>query len=305
MRLCIAVLTTATRGDTLSECLNSLSTLTIPDIEKLTVLIVQNRKEESSDVNAAVKNMVGTDKLTFATRLETNLGIPMARNNALRFAQENGFTHLGFIDDDAKPATDWLLKMVDVLERQNVEAVTGPQVPIFPEGTSHFYKAAKVYKERELKDGTECRWAATNNVIFDVNFAKRNDLIFSEDMRTGGSDKEYFSRYTKKGARILWVKEAIVSEYVEPNRINFKWAIKRTFRFGGTGYRIEKCTKSNSSALFSCLFKGGVYIAKGFANLIVLPFKKDRSFIDGLCDISHGSAFILSIFSGGKLKRYT
>jgi len=305
INLCIAVLTTATRAETLNVCLSSLLNLDLPDVEKLTVLVVQNRKEESITVTEAVNNMPSSEKLTFATTVETNLGIPMARNNALSYALDNDFTHLGFIDDDAKPEQNWLVKMVEALHESKAEVVTGPQVPIFPEGTSPFYRNAKVYKERELEHKSACKWAATNNVIFSVLFAKQKALRFSEDMRTGGSDKEYFSRYTQQGGTIVWVKDAIVSEYVETNRINYKWAIKRTFRFGGTGFRIEKCTKSGVSAALVCLLKGGAYIAKGLLNIITLPFKKDRSILDGFCDISHGAAFVLSIFSRGKLKKYT
>jgi hypothetical protein len=229
----------------------------------------------------------------------------MARNKGLIYAIENKFTHLGFIDDDAKPDENWLINMVKILKETNVEVVTGPQVPIFPVNTSGFYRNAKVYKERELVNRATCTWAATNNVIFDVNFASVHGLLFSEDMKTGGSDKEFFSRYTQVGGKIVWAKDAVVKEYVELNRINFKWAIKRTYRFGGTGYRIERATKNALVSSIVCVLKGVAYIVKGLVSLIILPFKKDRSVIDGFCDISHGLSFIISIFFGGKLKKYT
>lgn len=304
IKLCIAVLTTATRGETLSECLYKISELELPNIEKVDLLVVQNRIEESFEVTSLVNSM-SHERIKFTTILEPSLGIPMARNCALKFAQENDYTHVGFIDDDAKPNIDWLDKIVLTLTQHNVHAATGPQVPIFPEHTSDLYKNAKVYKERELPDKSICKWAATNNVVFDVVFAKKNNLYFSEDMKTGGSDKEFFSRYSKCGGKIIWVSDAVVYEYVEKSRINYKWAIRRTFRFGGTGFRIEKSDKSTILAFLICLLKGNAYIAKGMIGIVSSPFKKKRSVIDGVCDIAHGIAFILSIFSGGKLKRYT
>ena len=303
-KLCIAVLTTASRGDTLGKCLSSLSSIVVPNINKVTVLVVQNKKEESLDVTYAVEAMSKNDSLCFETILERKLGIPMARNCALKFAIGNGFSHLGFIDDDAEPDVYWLKRMIDVLNQTNVEVVTGPQIPIFPTNTKKFYTNAKVYKERELPNKSICSWAATNNVIFDVNFAMKHGLFFSEDMKTGGSDKEYFSRYSQAGGKIMWVKDAIVREYVELSRTNFKWAIKRTFRFGGTGYRIERCTKNSVYATIVCVTKGGAYITKGLLSILTLPFSKTKSFLDCFCDISHGIAFILSVFSGGKLKKY-
>jgi hypothetical protein len=305
MKLCIAILTTATRPETLTECIQRLCELALPKIEEIAILIVENRSSPSEHVAQVIASAQKASAIDVYLLLEKQLGIPHGRNAALNFALNNSYSHLAFIDDDAAPEVTWLTTMVDVLQEAGAEAVNGPQVPVFPNGTSALYRNATVYKERQLNDRTVCSWAATNNVIFDVNYAKHNNLEFSRDMKTGGSDKEFFSRYSKCGAKILWVKNAVVKEYVEPQRINMKWAIKRAFRFGGTGFRIERCTKNNILAVASCLFKGGCYIAYGCLGLFILPWLRNRSVLDALCNISHGLGFLLSIFSGGRLKSYT
>jgi len=51
--------------------------------------------------------------------------------------------------------------------------------------------------------------------------------------------------------------------------------------------------------------KGAIYILKGFLGCLLLPLKKNKSWLDGPCDIAHGVAFFTSVFTGGKLKKYT
>jgi glycosyltransferase involved in cell wall biosynthesis len=300
MRICLGILTTGTRQETLDLCVQSISNLVIPENVNFEVLIVENLKAYSE----VVSKIISESRIDVINKvLEPRRGIPFARNKALDFAIDNKIDFLGFVDDDAIVDELWLVNLVKRIGE--AQAVTGPQIPIFPSETSKLFSDATVYKERSLKDGEVCKWAATNNVLFDVEFANNNAIRFSEDMKTGGSDKEFFSRYSKLGARIVWVEEAVVREYVESDRINFIWAIKRTFRFGGTGYRIERCTKSRVMSVVTCVFKSSFYLVRGLTSLLVYPFCKDKSILDGFCDIAHGVAFVFSIFSGGKLKEYT
>lgn len=305
MKICLSILTTGTRPETLSFCLNSITKLRLPVVDKFSVLIVENNALPNEGVVSLINSLSETSDIEFTHVLEPKKGIPYGRNAGLKFAIDNNYSHLAFVDDDAEIDIEWLYELVTRLKKDDVQAVTGPQKPIFPKNTKPVFKNATVYKERNLDDGKLCKWAATNNVLFDVKFANENGIWFSEDMKTGGSDKEFFSRYSKAGAKICWVKNAIVNEYVENERINFSWAIKRTFRFGGTGYRIEQSNKGKSLALAFCFLKGAIYILKGFLGCLLLPLKKNKSWLDGPCDIAHGVAFFTSVFTGGKLKKYT
>lgn len=305
MKICLSILTTGTRPETLSLCLSSITKLELPNIEKFRVLIVENNASPDEAVISLINVFSESSAVEFIHILEPQKGIPFGRNAGLAYAQQNEFSHLAFVDDDAEIEPNWLIELVNKLNSTQAQAVTGPQVPIFPANTKAVFKNATVYKERNLADGAICKWAATNNVLFDVRFAENNGLRFSDNMRTGGSDKEFFSRYTQAGAKILWVKTAIVSEYVEVERISYKWALKRTFRFGGTGYRIEQATNTKAIALVYCCLKSAVYISKGVFGFLYLPFKTNKSWLDAPCDLAHGLAFFMSIFTGGKLKKYT
>ncbi len=305
LKICLSILTTGVRPETLSLCLSSITKLNLPNIEKFSVLIVENNALPNNGVIYLINSFSENSDIEFTHILEPQKGIPFGRNAGLTFAQKNEFSHLAFVDDDAEIEANWLIELVNKLNDRQAHAVSGPQVPIFPVNTKAVFKNATVYKERNLDDGVLCKWAATNNVLFDVKFAEQNKLRFSDNMKTGGSDKEFFSRYTEAGAKIYWVKSAIVSEYVEVERISFKWAVKRTFRFGGTGFRIEQATKSKPIALLYCCLKSGFYILKGLTGFLYLPFKKNKSWLDAPCDIAHGVAFFTSVFTGGKLKKYT
>ena len=305
MKVCLSILTTGVRPETLSLCLNSVINLKIPNVESFSVLIVENNTSQHEGVTSLLNSLTESSDIEFMHILEPKRGIPYGRNAGLKFAIDNGFSHLAFVDDDAVIDTKWLVKLFEKLISSKGHAVSGPQVPIFPTNTKTVFKNATVYKERNLSDMSLCKWAATNNVLFDIRFAEKNNLWFSEDMKTGGSDKEFFSRYTAAGAKIYWVKNAIVREYVEVERISYAWAIKRTFRFGGTGFRIEQADKTKFIALIYCCSKSLIYILKGLIGLFHLPFRNSKSWLDAPCDIAHGVAFLTSVFTGGKLKKYT
>lgn len=305
MKICLAILTTGTRPETLKACLESITRLEIPCDVNFEVLVVENNKSSSIDVCRLLDSLSNEANTKINQTIEPEKGIPFGRNCALRYAQFNAFTHLAFVDDDAFVDSNWLISLLNRMKERNCQAVAGPQKPLFPPGTKPIYSNATVYKELPWVDGQTCKWAATNNVLFDVNFALDNGLLFSEDMRTGGSDKEFFTRYSNSGGKIIWTSDAVVTEFVEPERIDFRWAIKRTFRFGGTGYRIEKADKSSIHAAVICVLKAAYYTFKGTLKLFTTIFIKDKSFLDSICDISHGVAFFLSIFTRGKLNKYT
>lgn len=300
MKICLGILTTATRKETLDLCVKSVSDLIIPISVNFEVLIVENADSHSKLVGDIIDK---NSQVTINKVLENRKGIPFGRNCALDYAISNKINYLGFVDDDAVVDKNWLVNMVG--EIVNVEAVTGPQIPVFPENTEKKFMTANVYQERKLENRSLCKWAATNNVIFDVSFANKNKIRFSEDMKTGGSDKEFFRRFSSNGGKIVWVKNAVVKEFVEKERINTKWAVKRNYRFGGTGYRIERSVNGVIESVFICFFKGGVYFSRGIVLLFLSLFFMKINRLNAKCDIAHGIAFIVGVLKNGKLKEYT
>lgn len=292
IRIMLAVLTTSARGSSLRECARAIALLRpVPGV-RLEFVIVQNGAALVSEEVASIRteNSAVNDVI-----LEPQKGIPRARNRALDHAAGAGADYLAFIDDDAVPDQDWLVEAVRVLRETGADAVTGPQHPVFPKDAPVRLSRAAIYKAVDHDPELACSWAASNNVIFSVSLARAAGLRFDESFTTGGSDKEFFLRFSRAGGRIRWAPLAIVREDVVPDRLTLSWAIRRSWRLGATGFRIERSGRSAPEALAICLAKGGIYVAAGLLLLPTLLVPRHAGCIDGLCYITHGTGFILGV----------
>lgn len=301
-KIIVATLTTGTRNTTFNECLLSLQTLNNVNGYKIDILVVENNQRPDEHVQKIISSYNKSEKCV-KHLLEPIRGIPHARNAALNFAKDKGYNYLAFIDDDAFASKSWIENLVKTIETNNV--ASGPQLAIFPDSTRSFYRNAAVYHERTIADGEGVKWAATNNILIDLSFMEANDLSFNPKLINGGEDKELFLRVNKSGGNLIWSKEAVVSEYVAQSRLSVKWAMRRTFRIGATGFMIESSVKTPFMTYLSCIFKGGVYLTKGVLLLPYHAISPKSSTLNSLCDLSHGVGFFYGLFSRGRVSKYT
>lgn len=304
MNVLISILTTGTRNNTLVECIESALNQKVGGNVSFDVLVIENNKTLNRELKKLLLKF-SENYPNFHHCLESNIGIPFARNRAISEASRRSFSHVAFLDDDAYADESWLFHLTNLALESGAEVVTGPQYPIFPSETVSLFKNAVVYRERSSKHLQELKWAATNNVLFDVNFFVKNDLYFNNNLVFGGEDKELFLRASHKGARIIWSSNAIVSEHIAISRLTVSWALRRNFRIGATGFLIESSNKSSFSAIVSCIIKAMCYLGRGAISLIPFMLIKNKSVLNPLCDFSHGIGFIYGLFTKGRVKKYT
>ncbi|MBB1379349.1 glycosyltransferase family 2 protein [Pseudoalteromonas sp. SR43-2] len=301
-KIIVTTLTTGARNNTFNECLASLQALTNINGYQIEILVVENNQQPDDQVKKIISNYDNSDKRVNHL-LEPVQGIPSARNAALKYAKQRGYTYLAFIDDDAFASPSWIETLVNANKYSNV--ASGPQLAIFPEGTSLFYCNATVYQERKLADGAEIKWSATNNVLIDVNFMNINNLSFNPKLINGGEDKELFLRVNKLGGKIIWSESSVVSEYIASSRLSVAWAMRRTFRIGATGFMIESAVRTSFENYITCIIKGLLYLAKGLCLLPYHLISSKSSLLNSLCDLSHGVGFFYGLFSKGRVSKYT
>ncbi len=292
--VCLAVPTTGGRAS-FADCLAGIAALDIPAGVRFSVLVVENGRE--------VPELTVQD-FPFPLRsvAEPQRGIPFARNAALDHAGDADY--LAFIDDDAAPDRSWLAEMVKALRETGCEAVSGPQVPVFPEGSPDHLRQAAIYRERRFEHGALVSWAASNNVLFSLDFARRNGLRFDEKMMTGGTDKVFFLHFTRSGGRIAWAPDAVVREPVTEARLNKRWAIMRAWRFGSTGYSIERSSHGPAKGALICLFKGAGYCALAGVTALRSAIPGGPPVIDASCALVHGIGFFAGLFPRFRIRRY-
>ena len=287
---------------TFCQCVESLQQQTISDSFSVDILVVENNPTRHQAVVDAIADYQHAP-FKIHHQLETNAGIPFARNHALRFGEEQGFDGLAFVDDDAFADKNWINTLFTVWQEKQVQVTTGPQFPIYPDKTKTLYAAARVYQERKLAEGAELSWAATNNVLLDLKFFAQNQLSFNNKLIYGGEDKALFQQVGRHGGKIVWVQDAIIREFINPERLNVKWALKRRFRIGATELQIESCVNPPLKSYARCLFKGSAYLARGAVMLLPDAILPRRSVLNSLGDLAHGWGFFYGLFAN--VKSYT
>lgn len=300
-KILIAVLTTGSRHKTFNQCLNSLLNLSKPLNSTYEILVVENTLDANEHVQLLIEQARQTNEYVHHIQVK-QLGIPFARNGAVEFGIENEFSHLAFIDDDAIADSTWIRVLTEDLNLYDI--VTGPQIPLFSDETKDVYKLVNIYKERNIKNNSILKWAATNNILLSLDFLKKNNLSFNASLIYGGEDKALTYKAYSLGARIQWKEFAIVREYVSLNRMNLKWIYNRSFRIGATGFLIESSKTTHFNSLIICLFKSCCYLVRGFLTFIPYMFFRNKTVLNSVADIAHGLGFLKGLLVRDPVGKY-
>lgn len=231
--LTIAVLTFR-RPDDLSAILPALVDQAASVAGQVTarVLVVDN--DPAASAGAAV-DVAKADAAHRGVRVdyvsETEPGIAFARNRAL--AESGNFDFLVFIDDDERPSEAWLADLIALQRDRGAAAVVGPVMSAFAHEPDPWITAGQFFVRRRLATGTAVDVAATNNLLLDLAFIRREGLRFDAKLAVHGGEDTLFTRQiVARGGLMLWCAEALVTDVVPPARLTRRWVVLRAFSSG-------------------------------------------------------------------------
>jgi cellulose synthase/poly-beta-1,6-N-acetylglucosamine synthase-like glycosyltransferase len=196
---------------------------------EIRVIVVDNDPDGSAQRVAEASR----DRIRFPIQYthEHRVGIPYARNAAIAAAQ--GCDWVAFIDDDERPAPDWLEELLRVQRATGADVVTGPSLPRFTAAPPSWVVESRAFEPVRHATGTRLSTAFTNNLLARVEMLRSLGRLFDERFRLGvGEDDELFRRVVAAGGSILWADDAIVYEEVPPARATLRWILARGFRVG-------------------------------------------------------------------------
>jgi succinoglycan biosynthesis protein ExoM len=165
---------------------------------------------------------------------EPKIGIPIARNHALRVARESGATHIIFIDDDERVAPQWLKELWNAyLQYDENTIIQGAVISAFE--SDHNAHLQDLLQRKIRPTGDHLDTAATNNVIICMDTLSKNHLHFDASRPlAGGTDSKMFREAHLLNIPLIFCAEAIVYEDIPKDRINMRWISRRYFRVGLT-----------------------------------------------------------------------
>jgi succinoglycan biosynthesis protein ExoM len=207
--------------------------------------------------------------------VEPQKGISFARNTAVSLAVGD---FVAWIDDDENATAVWLESLWETLLLENADAVFGPVVPFFPDGSLSWARRSGLFDRPRHRTGTpiNAREARTGNALVKAAWFRTYDPPFDPRLaNTGGEDYDFFFRIQNQGAKFIWCDEAVVYELVPFERQQPKWMLERRLRGSVNYWRNHPSTTLRKA--IRAVTGGGVFLICGVAGVAAAPFGLHRA----------------------------
>lgn len=233
--LIIIGLGTYNRPSMLTNCLRSLSKLEIPIGYDVELMLVDN------DANQSSKMIFGHWILQFNYPISYHFmpqrGIASMRNVVLDAVITRKASMVAFLDDDETAQPNWLVRMLDIMQRFDADVVHGRVERFLPKETPNWLIKGGFFESKHRATGLIRKSASTSNVLFKSRLIDEMGLRFHLALNMcGSSDTHLFAAATRMGAKIVWCDEALIQEYFPASRANASWIRKRAFRRTNSKY---------------------------------------------------------------------
>lgn len=217
---------TRARPQMMRRCLKSVIRQELPG-RRVAVIVIDN--DPAASARAVFDECLPAPTSNQVYAHCTEVGIPIARNAAMDVAVELGADRIVFIDDDEVAPPGWLEALWDAMTQSGADALQG-SVRQMPAGSD--LEAVAIPPGDVTWEDDES--LATNNVIFKADLVRPPlSLRFDETMRfSGGSDREYFMRAHKRGAKVVRAYGADVLEELAVGRETLRYLCLRSFAAG-------------------------------------------------------------------------
>lgn len=269
--ICIA---TYKRKQLLRNLLDSIFVQNLPLNVKVQVLVVDNDIEKSAEV--IINEFKSNDKIWLEYYNQPQKNISLTRNVAVKNSQGE---YLLFIDDDETADLNWIREHLKAIEIFDADGAIGQVIPKFPDNTPEWIKNNNYFKRYSPPTGEPAQFLATNNCIIKADLLRERPEPFNPAYGlTGGEDTFLFHGLKKTGAKFISCKEAIVTDFIPPDRVGVKWLIKKSFQTGNTATRrmIELAERKGIKRI-SLLLKSVIYLILSILFFIIsFPFVEFR-----------------------------
>ena len=221
--ICVA---TFKRPELLKDCIHAIGNIRLPSNYTVILIIVDN--DETKTGKTVAENEQERLSIPLYYYVQPDRGISSTRNTLIEKSIDHNVSYIAFIDDDELPHKDWLIEMLEGLQKYSADIVAGPVVPIRENTPLQDY----VLDEKH-PSGTVPRNIPAGNVLFNIKLANEYGLRFDRYFDfIGCEDFDFFDRAIKLNLKSVWINNAVVFEHITPDRETLKYIIFRHFTGG-------------------------------------------------------------------------
>lgn len=276
MKMRVTVCLSTFRRASVVHTLESVAAQELPPHVALDVVVVDS---DCRDGSAADRVAAAATRLPVPIRYvrAERPGVAEARNKAISEAEGDW---LAFIDDDEAAAPDWIAQLVACAQAHAAQAVVGSVHTLYPPGCPEWISSANLFGKNLPPTGMQMDSGATCNAIVARSALAGEAPVFDPAYgRTGGEDTDLFARLARRGVMIVSCREAVVSETVEPARLNRDFLLARAMRVGETYFRIFIADRRPPRRAVELLRAGLQWAAASLIAAVLRPAGEGRSMV--------------------------
>ncbi|WP_460273128.1 glycosyltransferase [Celeribacter sp. ULVN23_4] len=287
----------------------------LPENCQIRCLIVENDDQPHTRSIVAARPTL-QNGLTLDYALETEIGIPFARNRAAQNALSHGDDLLVFVDDDETVTRDWLVRLIEGY-RQSEAVLLGAPVRTSPppEALSAFqslmyenlFLAQQKLEQRTAETATlntpGRAVIGTGNWIAETRLFRDEGIWFDPKLRySGGEDTKFLEDVKARGFTVGWVKEAITYETVPVARLSLRYQCRRACDQANNGFHGKIAERP--SRRYKIFLRLPAKLLQFLTVLLTLPFRRKSAPLK-LARIAGGYWGKVSAALGRRSKHYT
>jgi succinoglycan biosynthesis protein ExoM len=296
-RLISVCVCTYNRPEALLVTLQSLDNLILPSFWTLEVVVTDNAPDASA-MKATQIYLRNQTKLQIRYFHEMRPGVSHARNRCLSEARGE---FVAFIDDDEFADCDWLHHLVTCLEKTNADAVFGPVLPAYAAKPPDWLISSQINERTRFPSGTLITWgeARTGNVMIRRSILAGNHIFSDRFARSGGEDSYFFASAQKRGCRLVWCDEAVVTENIPADRMQKSWLLQRALMGGRTYVRLHACLGHPLSYIYFAI-RGLLSAPLSLTFTFIFLIKRDPRYMYHLCKLyGHFGKIVAYFYNAG------
>lgn len=256
----------------LFDTLQSLANLSLPENAKIEVVVVDNDGQLYGQ--SIIDKLKASYPHTLSYNSEPKKNISAARNMCLNKA--NG-DWVAFIDDDEVADKNWLTNLYNTAIKYKSDVVFGRVISTYPANTPEWIIQGGFFDRKERETGAELTSGACNCTLVKTSAIDSQlfDLAYG---LSGGEDADFFHRLHKKGKKLVYCQEAIVSEEIEKHRLNLNFLINRKVRIGSSFSKYRYENKPLSIKVPYIVKNTVILVGELLATMVSYPFGKVRCY---------------------------
>jgi succinoglycan biosynthesis protein ExoM len=201
--------------------------------------------------------------------LERRIGIPIARNRALKLALTQGPDWIAITDDDTRPDPNWLANLLAAQVQYDADVVSGRVEYVHPYPLPPFaFSLAEKYRDGQIVQRASC-----NNVMFAACLIDDGGMAlrFAEHL-FHGEDTDFFYRAHKTGAKMIYSTTCIVREEVPPERLTLSYQTRRNYYYAASSVDFIRRYQGRKAALRETLRRLLFHVPIAIFRLAMAPF---------------------------------